>query len=158
MKLISFFLIFFLKILNIKCTNIVGTWNTDEFFLFLVKFGFQKTDSHNPYSSGFVYGNITTDNYNVNKSATLVLIDYNNFIEYYRTYRYNVLKNKDEVCQQMFSKFNFGKCGEDYLKKINFISEVPCEKNHLCKNAGDSSDYVRGSQFSYQIKDYQHPK
>lgn len=161
MKFTSCFLILFLKILSVKCTHIVGSWNTDDLFLFLMKFGFQKTDSHNPYSSGYVYGNITTDNFKLNKSATFVVIDYDNFIGYYRTYRNRdskALMNKDKACQQMFSKFDFGKCGEDYLKKVNFISEIPCDKNGLCKNAGDPADYVRGSQFSYQIKDYQQPK
>lgn len=160
MKYIDFFLILFLKILTVRSTRVKGTWNTaDDFFFFLLKFGFQKTDLHNPDSSGFVYGNITTDNQKFVKSATFIIVDYDNFFEYYKSYKYNKLsKNKEKLCSQMFSKFSIGKCDDNYLKNINYISEIPCPKERLCENSGDVSNLVRGSQFSYQIKDYQYPR
>ncbi len=156
MKFFGCFLILFLKILNVQSTHLKGTWNTDDFFLFLLKFGFQKTDLHDPYSSGYVYGNFTTDIDKFNKTAALVVVDYDNFYDYYKHSK--LINNKEQACQNMFASFNFGDCGKDYLKNVNFIGEVPCPKNKLCKNAGDSSDTVRGSQFSYQIKDTQNPR
>ncbi|XP_065226243.1 integral membrane protein GPR180-like [Planococcus citri] len=153
MKMTGFFLILFLKILNVKCVHMKGTWKSEDFFMFVVKFGFQKTDLHNPYSSGYIYGNITTDNFKSNRTAMFVVLDNDNFIEYYP---YRLFKNRTKACQLMFHKISFGKCVQG--EKIDFVSEIPCRKNHLCTNAGNPADFIYGSQFSYQIKDFQQPK
>lgn len=146
----------FLKILNVKCTHIKGTWKSEDFFLFLVKFGFQKTDLHNPYSSGYIYGNVTTDNYKSNKTATFVVLEDDDFVDYYR---YRLYKNKTVACQQMFKRFSVGKCDRGSSSvKVDFITDIPCKKNQMCSNAGNSEDFMYGSQFSYQVKDFQQPK
>lgn len=158
MKFALFFSLF-LKILYTECTHIKGTWNTGDFFMILLKFGFVKTDPHDPSSTGYVYGNITTDvSKFYNKYGTFVLIDYDQFSGYYRTYRYKVLENKEKACQQMFAQFDFGKCDSDYLKRVSFISEVPCSKNQVCLNASNPAVYVHGSQFTFQINELQSPR
>jgi len=155
MKFVSFCALLFLKILYTQCTHIKGTWNTGDFFKDLLKFGFVKTDPHDSSSMGYVYGNITTDNLKFNRSATFVLIDYDQFIGYYRTYRYRVLESKEKACQQMFSEFNIGKCGSDYFKRVNFVSDIPCGKNQVCVNA---TDHIHGSQYAFRINELKSPK
>jgi hypothetical protein len=44
-----------------RCLHVQGTWETEEFFVFLSKFGFQKTESNNKNDTqGYVFGNITS--------------------------------------------------------------------------------------------------
>lgn len=148
MKLTGFFVILFLKILDSYCTHLKGTWSSEDFVLFLLKFGFQKTDSHDPYSSGFVYGNITTDNSKLNKSVAFVLFDYDHF---YHFYTFSKLSNKENACQSMF------RCDDDNQKYFNYVADVPCPANGICKNSKKPLEIVRGSQFSFQIKDLQYP-
>lgn len=155
MKITGICFILFLKILNVRCVHVKGTWKTEDFFLFLVKFGFQKTDLHNPYSSGYIYGNMTTDaNLKSNKTATFVVLDNENFNDYYH---HRLYKDKSKVCQLMFTKLLVGKCAHGD-NKVNFITEVPCKKDKMCANPGSPDDFIHGSQFSYQVKDYQQPK
>lgn len=148
MKLIGFFVILFLKILDSRCTHLKGTWSSDDFVLFLLKFGFQKTDSHDPSSSGFVYGNITTDNSKLNKSLAFVVFDYDHFYHFYTFSKFN---NKEEACKNMLG------CN-DSLQSLNFVTDVPCPANGICKNPRKPLELVTGSQFSFHIKDLQYPK
>lgn len=154
MKLTACFVILFLKILDSNGTHLKGSWSSQDFFLFVLKFGFQKTDSHDPSSSGFIYGNITTDNSKLNKSAAFVVFDYDDF---YNFYKFSKLSSKEDACNNMLNSFAEGNCTDDNSKKVNFVTDVPCPKNGICKNSRKPLELVRGSQFTYQIKDLQYP-
>lgn len=188
-KLTKYFLIFFLKILNddedgggVQCVHIKGSWNTQDFFLFLYKFGFQKTDSRDPYSSGYVYGNISLGDFRQSSSssfvdqlnsahiktavnvtsaaaAAFVLVDYDNFYEYYKNSKSSGMR--EDVCHQMFDSFHFGKCSNgatDYLRNVNFIVLLPCTNNtgSICRHSGDTSPISQ--LLSIAIENSQMPK
>lgn len=149
MKLTGFFVILFLKILDSCCTHLKGTWSSDDFVLFLLKFGFQKTDSHDPSSSsGFVYGNISTDNSKLNQSVAFVVFDYDHF---YHFYTFSKLLSKEEACKNMFS------CDDENQKTLNYVIDVPCPANGICNNSKTPLELVHGSQFSFHMKDLQYP-
>lgn len=79
-------------------THITGTFNTREFFRFLIKFGFQKTDRHRLDSYGYIFGNVTARS-DFDSPITLAILDRGNFLEYYGN---RTLTNKSTACAYMF--------------------------------------------------------
>lgn len=102
--------------------HLKGTFRTDEFFKFVTRFGFQKTDQHNaPITTGYIYGNfslIKTPGMNgtvpVDSLITLAVMDYNYFIDYYNKRR---IIPRSAACSLMFESINkiayFFECNED---------------------------------------------
>lgn len=99
--------------------HLQGTFSTSEFFKFIARFGFQKTDIHNEeVTTGYIYGNFTVlgfGNQSVPKDSliTLSVMDYNYFIDYYNN---RVINPKSSACSMMFEKLNkmafFFECNE----------------------------------------------
>lgn len=81
-------------------THITGTFNTREFFRFLIKFGFQKTDRHRQKDSyGYIFGNVTATT-DFDAPITLAILDRGHFLEYYGN---RTLMNKSTACAYMFN-------------------------------------------------------
>lgn len=101
-------------------THISGTFDTSEFFRFLMKFGFQKTDQHRQRDTyGYIFGNITSKSNSTNL-VTLAVLDRGHFLEFYGN---RTIKNKNDACTLMFKTLNESsynsKCnedGQDYLR------------------------------------------
>ena len=118
------------------CLRVSGTFDlADDFFQFVAKFGFQKTDPQNiAQTQGFIYGNITYDNtgivtsdfyhilsqsfekasrlpppfpepYNTSQSVTLAVLDRGYFLSFYGN---RTVFDKGKACQQMFKKISSG--------------------------------------------------
>jgi hypothetical protein len=98
--LILIVLIELISIQTVSSLHLKGTFKTSEFFKFIARFGFQKTDVHDELTTtGFIYGNITLvdsgnlRNYNRTNGlspasmVTLAVMDYNYFIDYYNKRR-----------------------------------------------------------------------
>lgn len=91
MKLCSLILVLIVLFSNI--TSIVvglridGSFVTNNFFKFVSKFGFIKTERHQTKSSdeyGFIYGNITSDDaFPSGVTVTLAVLDRHHFLEFY---------------------------------------------------------------------------
>lgn len=68
-------------------TNLEGQFNSQEFFLFLNKFGFIKTDRNSDQKAtyGYIFGNVTaTSTSNESQSlVTLAVLDRHHFLEFY---------------------------------------------------------------------------
>lgn len=140
------------------CTHLKGTFRTDEFFKFLIKFGFQKTDRHQPdLTHGYIFGNITS-NSRFPVPVTLAVLDRYHFLEFYKNSHSDNVFNKDQICKQMFRRLNFtaydSKCspkGKDYLRRI------PCPKGKLCIDETDPYNVVKHNQFTYVVQDFKQP-
>lgn len=138
-----------------QCTHLKGTFNSKEFFKFLIKFGFQKTDRHSPDTShGYIFGNITT-NHHFPVPVTFAVLDRSYFIDYYKN---RVIYDKDEACKRMFGKLNkraydphCSHDGRDYLRRI------PCPKGQLCVDEDNQWNVVKNHQFTYVIQDFKQP-
>ena len=99
--------------------HLKGTFRTDEFFQFISRFGFQKTDVHDEQvTTGYIYGNfsvVQAGNLSVPADSliTLAVLDYNYFIDYYNKRRINP---RSSACSLMFEKTNsmayFFECNE----------------------------------------------
>ena len=80
-----------------------GDWDTDEFFLFLAKFGFQKTTpQEKELTEGYIFGNISS--FSASKPdtwATLVLLPRQYFVDFYRN-RTWAKTDPNKACQLMF--------------------------------------------------------
>ena len=100
--LIYFTLCIISQINYVKSTHISGTFNTKEFFRFLIKFGFQKTDRHRQKDSvGYIFGNVTSKS-NFSAPITLSVLDRGYFLEYYGN---RTLSDKNIACTLMFNTF-----------------------------------------------------
>lgn len=139
-----------------ECTHLKGSLQSDEFFKFLVKFGFQKTDRHQRDAThGYIFGNITSKTDLSLAPVTFAVLDRPYFLEYYQN---RVLYNKKEACRRMFDKLKTKafdvKCnpdGNDYLRR------VPCPKGTLCSDEDTPWNVVKGHQFTYVIQDLKQP-
>jgi len=81
-------------------THITGTFDTREFFRFLIKFGFQKTDRHRQKDSyGYIFGNVTART-DFDVPITLAILDRSHFLEYYGN---RTLADKSAACTYMFN-------------------------------------------------------
>ncbi|KAJ6647551.1 Transmembrane protein, partial [Pseudolycoriella hygida] len=129
----------------------------NEFFKFIVKFGFQKTERHSQRDSfGYIFGNITSkDSFPV--PITFAVLDKYSFLEYYGN---RTILNKDVACRRMFErldKFAFDKTCNPQAK-VDFLRKVPCDKGKLCIDEDSANNVVLGSQFTYVISDLMQPR
>ncbi|XP_025836717.1 transmembrane protein 145 [Agrilus planipennis] len=156
MKVNCVYLLFIIVSARIsQCTRIKGKFKTDEFFKFLIKFGFQKTDRHEKdITHGFIFGNITS-NQHFPMPVTLSVLDKYYFKNYYEN---RVIFDRKEACKRMFNKLKtkafHPKCspkGNDFLRK------VPCPTGQLCVDEDLPSGVIRGHQFTYVIEDLIEP-
>lgn len=137
------------------CTHLKGTFKTNEFFKFLIKFGFQKTDPHQPEAThGYIFGNITTRS-QLPVPITFAVLDRSYFVNYYSN---RVIYDKNEACKNMFSIFakrafdkKCARNGKDYLRKI------PCPKGELCEDEDNRYNVIKNHQFTYVIEDFKQP-
>ena len=141
--------------------HLKGTWDSNaEFFKFLTKFGFQKTDPKDlENTQGFIYGNITISEGLENqkhKGASLVVVDSEYFLEFYG----NRTQRPVLACPAMLEKIDTiafdaickPKGLEDFLRKI------PCPKNKLCADEDNPENVVPSYQFTYKVRDVQRPR
>lgn len=159
----------FFKINTSNGLHVRGTFNTNEFFKFVTRFGVQSTDEHNEINTrGYIYGNITlfdsTDPaYNKSNPASyqfphnsfvmLTVMDYNYFIDYYNKRH---LWPKSSACSLMFEQIKktayFFECAEQ--NKQDFIRRIPCEQNKLCIDEDREINVIKNNQFTFLIRDY----
>ena len=131
----------------------------------LVRFGFQKTDSHEELSTtGYIYGNITLID-NERKSGqilpghlvTLAVMDYTYFIDYYNSH---LIKPRSLACSMMFEKINekafFIDCNE--RGKLDFIRRVPCPSGKLCIDEDKKENVFANYQFTFRLRDLNQPR
>lgn len=154
-KLMYLFLLYYF-FACVECLRLKGTFNTGDFFMFLAKFGFQKTDSQDRNNTlGFIYGNITSPTYDVAKhKATFVVVDRQYFLEYYRK-RLKSGFNTDKICSAMFEKIDTvaydRNCKENGTE--DFLRSVPCPTGELCYEEDTPERVVNGHQFTYAVQD-----
>ena len=118
-SVISQFVLLLITLQTCSCIHLKGTFETKEFFKFISRFGFQKTDGHNEgATTGYIYGNFSVigsgnDSVPTDSLITLSVMDYNYFIDYYNN---RVINPKTSACSMMFEKINnmsyFFECNE----------------------------------------------
>lgn len=138
-----------------------GTFTVDQFFRFLIKFGFQKTEKHSQQNTesdtfGYIYGNVTS-RVNFSVPVTLAVLDKHNFLEYYANRN---TFDQDVACQRMFENldkvaFN-SKCNKG--AEADYLRRIPCERGRLCPDEDSPANVVAGSQFTYVISDPNVPR
>ena len=136
--------------------HLTGKWKTDDFYLFLAKFGFQKTDPGKlDDTQGFIYGNITAGS-PPNSYYALVIADSEYFIELHG----NSSLSKSIACSRMFNKIDT--IAFDATCNIrgpeDFIRRVPCPNDELCIDEDTPSNVLPGYQFTYKIQDNAQPR
>lgn len=155
-RYLLFILLFFQLILFNSSAHLSGTFRMNEFFKFIVKFGFQKTEHSQKDSFGYIFGNITSkDSFPV--PITFAVLDKYSFLEYYGN---RTISNKDVACQRMFERldnFAYDKIC-NHQAKVDFLRKIPCDKGKLCSDEDSPGNVVRDSQFTYVISDLKQPR
>ncbi|XP_048480522.1 transmembrane protein 145 [Plutella xylostella] len=142
--------------LNASAVHIKGEFSTNEFFKFLAKFGFQKTDIHYQKETyGYIFGNLTS-NQEFKYPVTFAVLDRRHFIHYYKS---RLIEDKELACQVMFQNLNstayHPKCnvyGQDLFRRI------PCAKGELCIDEDTPWNVVKKNQFTYVIQNTGQPR
>lgn len=139
-------------------THLTGRFNPGkEFFKFLIKFGFQKTERTSLRDTyGYIYGNITaTGPMPVN--LTFAVLDGGRFMDYYGNH---TIPNREIACQRMFSQLSSlaysSECNQD--AKGDYFRQVPCPRGALCPDEDSPANVVHGNQFTYVISDLYQPR
>ena len=163
MKLIDSLLICFIFLILLKfdlyvnALHLTGKWKAGDFYLFLAKFGFQKTDPGMlDDTQGFIYGNITSDS-QFNNFYTLVVADSEYFIELHRN---SSIQSKAIACSRMFNKIDTIAFDATCNPKgpEDFIRRVPCPGGKLCIDEDTPANVLPGYQFTYKIQDNAQPR
>lgn len=137
--------------------HVKGTWRTGQFFRFLAKFGFQKTNRFDRVSTqGYIFGNITSTS-NFTHPVTFVVLDREYFLSYYKN---RSLEPKQKACQVMFEQVDtiaydaqcYDEGEEDFLRKI------PCPIGKICTDEDVPERVVPGYQFTYGVQDLVQPR
>lgn len=156
-RYLLFILLIFQLILFNSSAHISGTFRMNEFFKFVVKFGFQKTERHSQRDSfGYIFGNITSkDSFPV--PITFAVLDKNSFLEYYGN---RSVLNKDVACRRMFERldtFTYDQtCNQQ--AKADYLRKVPCSRGKLCSNEDSPGNVVPGSQFTNVVSNLVQPR
>lgn len=84
MNLYSFLVLLIFNIITQSCALIVdGEFDTINFFKFVRKFGFVKSEKHKA-SYGYIYGNITSrESFPKDVAVTFAVLDFHHFLEFY---------------------------------------------------------------------------
>lgn len=138
-----------------NCTHLQGTFKASDFFKFLIKFGVQKTDRHQPDATyGYIFGNITSKHkFPVN--ITFAVLDRAHFLDYYKN---SFLYNKTAACKRMFTKLNTSAyhpvCQDN---GIDFLRRIPCPNGELCDFEDKPWNVIKNHQFTYAIRNFKQP-
>lgn len=138
-------------------TRITGTYRTDEFFLFINKFGFQKTDKHSQKDSfGYIFGNITSNDDLKETPITLAVQDKYTFMDFYGN---RSIKDRDVACARMFEKIEKIAFDSDCNPnaKGDYLRKIPCKPGMVCKDE-ERSTVIPGSQLTFVISDLKQPR
>lgn len=140
----------------VSSTHIKGEFSTNDFFKFLVKFGFQKTDIHYQKETyGYIFGNITA-NVPFKYPITFAVLDRGHFLHYYKS---RDIVDKELACQVMFQNLN----GTAYHPKCNAYGQdlfrrIPCPKGELCVDEDTPWNVIKKNQFTYVIQNSGQPR
>lgn len=154
---------------SLRCvdgTRLTGTFAPNkQFFKFLVKFGFQKTEPHEKRDSfGYIFGNITLATHgggggtgNQPTLATLAVLEKWNFLEFYGN---RSIENKNAACQRMLGhmdRYTYqSTCNTKGIS--DYFRSVPCPVGGLCSEEDTPQNVVPGNQFTYYISDLKEPR
>lgn len=137
--------------------HISGTFRPQDFFKFIVKFGFQQTEKHSQRDSfGYIYGNITSrDAFPV--PLTLAVLDKKRFLEFYQN---RTVFDKDMACKLMFRGIQPFAYDPDCNPRAtgDYLRRVPCVEGHLCPDEDAPLNVIAGNQLTYVISDLKEPR
>ncbi|XP_076042655.1 transmembrane protein 145 [Oratosquilla oratoria] len=156
------YLFFCVCILHVESVNVKGTWRPGEnFFHFLTKFGFQKTNPREKeITEGYIFGNITSKR-NATRPiySTLSLLPRKYFLDYYGN-RTLAKEDPDRACQLMFMHTDTiafdAQChsggAEDFLRR------VPCPSGKLCLDEDNPKNVIENYQLTFRVQDIKKPR
>lgn len=156
--MLGVFIVMSLSFLSANGLHMSGSWHSDEFFMFVGKFGFEQTNDQDLLGTlGYIYGNVTSSRRNVTGQMALVVLDSEYFTEFFR----NRLRRRSEACGAMFDKMESimwdERCNKDGFE--DFLRRIPCQVNELCEEETiEPARVIAGYQFTYHVRDTYQPR
>lgn len=144
----------------VAATHLKGSFDTQDFFKFLIKFGFQKAELHRPHESfGYIYGNVTSSQQDFHQPVTLVVLDKPTFVDFYNNRSLSIYA-RELACQHMFQRVQALAYDNDCNPhgKRDFLRKIPCPKGELCMDEDAPSNVIAGHQFTYVISEVSQPR
>ncbi|CAH8447419.1 unnamed protein product [Schistosoma rodhaini] len=165
---------------GVNTLRLKGKWNPSNRYLFLTKFGFQRTQIDELEATrGYIYGTVNLENgvsntQNVTDIATLVLVDGEFIMDLYgnatesiwtqnvtgMTYQESQWLMETERCNKMFDKINslawHKTCSP--TGEMDLLRSVPCSSSGLCAEEDDPESVVPNSQFTFVVQDLRQPR
>jgi hypothetical protein len=141
--------------------HLTGTWNGNNFFKFLARFGFQQTNKLDVESTqGYIYGNVTpaAGSYpNATRRIMFVVVD-SGYFQYFFGNRSH--RTRNESCASMFTKIDTIAWDENCNQygKEDFLRRIPCRRNAICDEETAPESVVKGYQFTYRVQDTIQPR
>ncbi|KAF8561274.1 hypothetical protein P879_10421, partial [Paragonimus westermani] len=173
-------LFFALCSIQIDALHLEGYWKPHQQYLFLAKFGFQRTRVDELVASrGYIYGNVKLlgdDQIGLNGTtlATLVLVDsefiiglYGNATEPVGPQNISGLSLAEsawlvetERCRRMFAMIDaiawHRTCAPN--GQMDLLRAVPCPSSHMCAEEDNADRVIGRSQFTYTVQDLRQPR
>ena len=160
----TFFILSSLSLLPAYGMHLKGTWSSGNFFIFLGKFGFQKTNMHDKVNTqGYIYGNITSTD-NITTDLTFVVVDSEYFLEFYGN---RTALPRSTACPAMFTKVDTiawdRTCNPIATGTEDFLRKIPCPHGGLCVDEETDDEVapgtlVPGYQLTYVVQDTSQPR
>ncbi|CAH8482512.1 unnamed protein product [Schistosoma rodhaini] len=165
---------------GVNTLHLKGKWDPSNRYLFLTKFGFQRTQIDELEATrGYIYGTVNLENgvsntQNVTDIATLVLVDGEFIMDLYgnatesiwtqnvtgMTYQESQWLMETERCNKMFDKINslawHKTCSP--TGEMDLLRSVPCSSSGLCAEEDDPESVVPNSQFTFVVQDLRQPR
>ncbi|XP_037813876.1 integral membrane protein GPR180 [Lucilia sericata] len=144
---------------RVAATHLKGSFDTQDFFKFIVKFGFQKAELHRPQDSfGYIYGNVTSQQ-EFHQPVTLVVLDKSTFVDFYNNRSLSIYA-RELACQHMFQHVQLLAYDVDCNPhgKRDFLRRIPCPQGKLCVDEDAPNNVIAGNQFTYVISEVSQPR
>lgn len=143
----------------VAATHVEGFFDTQDFFKFIIKFGFQKAELHRPQDSfGYIYGNITSTQ-DFHQPVTLVVLDKSTFVDFYNNRSLSIYA-RELACQHMFQRVQLLAYDVDCNAhgKRDFLRRIPCPRGQLCVDEDAPNNVIPDNQFTYVISEVSQPR
>ena len=141
-----------------SCLRIQRKFHSKDFFVFISRFGFQRTYPKSVEDTlGYIFGNITIDGHeSLANQYSLVVVDSDYFLDFFTN---RTVLPQSAACNLMFSRLSTkawdGNCNPHGTE--DFIRFIPCPNHKICED--ETPDYVLpGYQFTYRISNTEQPR
>lgn len=158
MKFLCCLTLFLSLFLAASSLRIQRKFHSKDFFMFISRFGFQRTYPKSVEDTlGYIFGNITINGpKSLESRYSLVVVDSDYFLDFFIN---RTVLPQSSACNLMFDRLSKKAWDRDCNPNgaEDFVRFIPCPKHEICKD--EALSYVLpGYQFTYRISNTVQPR